>query len=402
MTIESGAYLRVVRAGLLTTVQDLGRPGYAHLGVPRSGAADPGALRLANRLVGNDEGAAALETTLNGCAVFVARGGWMAVTGAAAVVTVTQGSAGTTGTAVASAPSTAPAASAVSAAPVLSAALDPSVASDISMGTVSAAARSAASSPASDVSAAPGPGPDAAVRAVDGPEALQGHTGAAGSPAGAGGLTGAPVRSHRRGVAVGEPFYASAGSVVDVGSARVGVRSYLAVAGGVVTPAVVASRSFDLLSGLGGDRGLAEGDVLPVGEPLGLPPALGESGLAVVRGPEDPAVVRCLPGPRDDWFAPDALAVLGTAPWVVGVASNRTALRLEGPVLARARDGELTSEGLVPGAVQVPPDGRPVVFLADHPVTGGYPVIACVDPRDLGPLGQARPGTGIRFRVARA
>lgn len=381
MTIESGAYLRVVRAGLLTTVQDSGRPGYAHLGVPRSGAADPGALRLANRLVGNDERAAALETTLNGCAVFVARGGWMAVTGAAAVVTVTVG---------------------------------------ISVGAV------AQSAPGSGTRTVVGSAPGAAVGAVDGPGAVQGHAGAAGPQTGAEGLTGAgaaggdseagdlaagggvvtadlgvaAARSQRRVVAVGEPFYAPAGSVVDVGSARVGVRSYLAVAGGVVTSPVVASRSFDLLSGLGGGRGLAEGDVLPVGEPLGLPPALGESGMAVVRGPEDPAVVRCLPGPRDDWFVPDALAVLGTAPWVVGVASNRTALRLEGPVLARAREGELTSEGLVPGAVQVPPDGRPVVFLADHPVTGGYPVIACVDPRDLGLLGQARPGTGVRFRVA--
>jgi len=186
---------------------------------------------------------------------------------------------------------------------------------------------------------------------------------------------------------------------VDIGPARVGVRSYLAVAGGIMTLPVVASRSADLLSGLGGHRGLSEGQVLPGGDPRGLAPGLGESGLAVVRAPEDPAVVRCLPGPRDDWFVAEALAVLGTAPWVVGVASNRTALRLEGPALRRARAGELVSEGLVPGAVQVPPDGRPVVFLADHPVTGGYPVLACVDPRDLGLLGQARPGTGVRFRV---
>lgn len=337
----AAAFLRVVRAGLLTTVQDLGRPGYAHLGVPRSGAVDVGALRLANRLVGNDEGAAALETTLNGCAVSVmGRGCWVAVAGAAALVTVTVTVTGT-----------------------------------VEGGAAGSGGTGAGQGGSADSCGAQAPDR----RPVGGP----------------------PVR--RRVVAAGEPFFAPAGSVVDVGSARVGVRSYVAFAGGLVTAPAVASRSFDLLSGIGGDRGLADGDTLPLGEPRRLPPGLGEAGVAVVRGPEDPAVVRCLPGPRDDWFAAEAVAVLGTAPWVVGVASNRTGLRLEGPALRRGREGELTSEGLVPGAVQVPPDGRPVVFLADHPVTGGYPVIGCVDPRDLGLLGQARPGTGVRFRmVARA
>jgi allophanate hydrolase subunit 2 len=99
------------------------------------------------------------------------------------------------------------------------------------------------------------------------------------------------------------------------------------------------------------------------------------------------------PGPRDDWFAAGELF---EAAYTISPVSNRIGTRLSGPALTRTKEGELPSEGVVLGAVQVPVDGRPLIFLADHPTTGGYPVIGVVD--DVTPLAQARPGTTVRFR----
>ncbi|MBI5088609.1 MAG: biotin-dependent carboxyltransferase family protein [Actinobacteria bacterium] len=105
-------------------------------------------------------------------------------------------------------------------------------------------------------------------------------------------------------------------------------------------------------------------------------------------------------GPRVDWFQPDSLAALTGSPWTVTTHSDRVGVRLSGPALRRLVTHELPSEGMVEGAVQVPPDGQPIVMLADHPVTGGYPVIAVVDPADLGHLLQSPPGSTLRFRLA--
>jgi allophanate hydrolase subunit 2 len=112
-------------------------------------------------------------------------------------------------------------------------------------------------------------------------------------------------------------------------------------------------------------------------------------------------VLRVLPGPRRDWLADAAWRALTGQEWQVGNDSDRVGLRLTGPHLARARDGELPSEGLVPGALQVPPDGAPVLFLADHPVTGGYPVLAVVVTADLPLAAQLRPGDAVHFRAVR-
>ncbi|MFD8978082.1 biotin-dependent carboxyltransferase family protein [Streptomyces sp. NPDC059593] len=279
----------VVRAGALTTVQDLGRTGYAHLGVPRSGALDPGAVGLLNRLVGNvgpSEGAAVLETTVDGCA------------------------------------------------------LRPRCAVTVAVG---------------------------------------------GAPC--------PVRVDGRPVAWGTAVRVPAGSLLEVGAAVRGLRSYVAFGGGIAVEPVLGSRSTDLLSGLG-PAPLAEGAVLPLGAdtavrtPVDAPPW---------PGPPEELVLRVRFGPREDWFTADALRTLATRAYRVSSASNRIGLRLEGPALDRARPGELASEGMVLGAVQVPPDGRPVVFLADHPTTGGYPVVAVVREADLGAVAQAVPGTPVRF-----
>lgn len=262
----------VEQPGLLTTVQDLGRPGLAHLGVPRAGAADVDGLRHANRLVGNRPGAAALEVTARG--------------------------------------------------PRLRFEVD------------------------------------------------------------------ATVAVH------GRARFVPAGAVLDVGPVRSGLRAYVAVRGGVDVPAVLGSRSTCTLSGLGppplnaGDRlGVGVGaDV--AGEPRDLPSP------APRAGP-----LRLLPGPRDHALTDDGLKALLDVAWTVGTASDRTGLRLEGPALRRAGDDELPSEGVVAGSVQVPPEGRPVLFLANHPTTGGYPVVAVVVRADLGRAAQLAPGDVLRFSL---
>ena len=112
-------------------------------------------------------------------------------------------------------------------------------------------------------------------------------------------------------------------------------------------------------------------------------------------------VLRLTLGPRDDCFDAASLAGLDGSSYVVGEKSNRIGLRLSGAALRRNDSGELPSEGMVLGAVQVPPDGQPVVFLADHPTTGGYPVIGVVEPADLAVCAQLRPGERVTLRVVR-
>ncbi|MET9256120.1 biotin-dependent carboxyltransferase family protein [Streptomyces sp. NPDC003717] len=282
--------LAVVRAGVLTTVQDRGRPGHAHLGVPRSGALDRPAAALVNRLVGNAAGAAVLETTLDGCA------------------------------------------------------LRPRAAVTVAVG---------------------------------------------GAPC--------PVTVDGRPAAWGAPLEVPAGALLDVGAAVRGVRTYVAVGGGVVVEPVLGSRSTDLLSGLGPPP-LSDGAVLPLGDPPG---PYARVDAAPQPAPPAELVLRVTPGPRADWFTPEALATFTSRAFRVSAASNRIGLRVEGPALGRARTGELASEGMVLGAVQVPPAGRPVVFLADHPTTGGYPVIGVVRAADLPAAAQAAPGTPVRFTAVR-
>jgi KipI family sensor histidine kinase inhibitor len=183
------------------------------------------------------------------------------------------------------------------------------------------------------------------------------------------------------------------GAVLRTGHAERGLRGYVAVRGGLEVPAVLGSRSSDQLSGIGPPP-VRAGDVLPVGarvdaaaQPWPDPPS----------PRSDPAELAVLPGPRPDWFAPGAFAALGRQVYAVTPASNRVALRLDGPPVERVNRGELPSEPLVPGAVQVPPDGKPVVFGADHPVTGGYPVLAVLTDAARDVAGQLRPGDAVRL-----
>ena len=175
-----------------------------------------------------------------------------------------------------------------------------------------------------------------------------------------------------------------------------GLRSYLAVRGGIDVPPVLGSRATDVLAGLG-PAVPAAGDRLPVGEPALPAPGVD---LAPVADPcAGELTVAVLPGPRADWFGEPGWTALTGQPWTVTSESNRVGLRLAGTPLARLRDGELPSEGMARGALQVPPSGTPVLFLADHPVTGGYPVIGYVTDADVDRCGQLRPGQTVRFRA---
>ncbi|WP_448625171.1 5-oxoprolinase subunit C family protein [Geodermatophilus sp. URMC 64] len=212
-------------------------------------------------------------------------------------------------------------------------------------------------------------------------------------------LTGAPaaLTVGGRPASMNAPTTVPAGAELLLGVPAVGLRSYLAVRGGVDVPPVLGSRSTDRLSGLGPEP-LTAGALLAVGDSAGDEPVVD---VAPVPAPADAPVLRVLPGPRRDWLTGEAWTRLVSAEWAVSADSDRVGIRLTGPRLERAIEAELPSEGLVPGAMQVPPDGAPVLFLADHPVTGGYPVLAVVVTADLPAAAQLRPGDVLRFRPAR-
>lgn len=284
--------VEVTRVGGLVTVQDPGRPGHRDVGVGAAGAADRAACALANRLVANPSGAAALEVTLGGLGL---RAGDDL------------------------------------AAPLLVA-----------------------------LTGAPAPA------TVDG------------RPAG-----------HHALLTLG------AGQELRLGVPPAGLRTYVGIRGGIDVPAELGSRSTDTLSGLG-PAPLRVGDVLAIGpEPRDLP--LVDVAPVAVPG-NGPVVLRAVPGPRADWVAD--LRELERTGWTASARGDRVGVRLAGGPLHRLDRGELPSEGLVRGAVQVPPGGEPVLFGADHPVTGGYPVVAVVCDADLDRAAQLRPGQPVRFRLS--
>lgn len=185
------------------------------------------------------------------------------------------------------------------------------------------------------------------------------------------------------------------GDLLEIGYPATGLRTYVAVRGGFDVPAVLESRSTDTLSGLG-PAPVAVGDQLLIGSELSDWPA--DDFIPPPSEPENPVTLRVHLGPRDDWFTSASLHALLEQEWSVTTETNRIGARLEGPgPLHRSRRDELPSEGMVAGALQVPHNGKPILFLADHPPTGGYPVIAVVTADDLPVAAQLRPGHRIRF-----
>lgn len=280
--------LEVHATGPLVLVEDAGRPGLAAVGVGRSGAADRGAHRLGNRLVGNDDGAASLEVLLGGLVVRARGRLTVALTGAHAPAHLD-------GRAV----------------------------------------------------------PHAAV--VDLPH----------------------------------------GAELRLGTPAAGLRTYLAVRGGLAVTAVLGSRSTDTLSGLGPPP-VSAGDVLAVGAAPSAFPTVDH--VPHPRHDEGTATLHVLPGPRTGWVG--GLAALTGTRWEVGAESDRIGVRLTGARVDRVprhEGAELASEGVVRGAVQLPPGGQPVLFLADHPVTGGYPVVAVLTEAAADRAAQLRPGDRVRL-----
>ncbi|HEY9107230.1 MAG TPA: biotin-dependent carboxyltransferase family protein [Roseateles sp.] len=182
-----------------------------------------------------------------------------------------------------------------------------------------------------------------------------------------------------------------AGQTLKLAAPHERMRSYVAITGGLALPAALGSLSTDLKGGFGGldGRELRDGDRLPLNPGPALPPR-----RVGMRPPEWTPEVRALPGPEHDDFAADAF---WASDWTVTPQSNRMGYRLAGPTLQRERGGELASHGVLPGVVQVPPSGQPIVLLADAQATGGYPKIAVVIRADLWKLGQLRLGAKLRF-----
>jgi biotin-dependent carboxylase-like uncharacterized protein len=279
--------LKIVAPGTFASIQDLGRPGWRHLGVPHAGASDRGSLRLANRLVGNREDKAGIESLMGG-------------------LTIRFESAATVA------------------------------------------------------------------------------------------LTGAPVSAKMDGgpwIAMNAAHYLPAGATLSLSRPHKGLRTYVAVAGGIDVEPTLGSRSSDTLSKLGPEP-LSAGALLPVGKDWTQPPA-----VDVVPPPDLPGdvIVPFDVGPREDKFVPCALDTLTAGAYVVTPDISRVGLKLDGPRLVRADETEMRSEGVVPGAIEVPPSGRPILLLADCPTVGGYPVIGVVCDSVLDGLSQLRPGATIRF-----
>ena len=212
-------------------------------------------------------------------------------------------------------------------------------------------------------------------------------------------LTGAPAPATVDGHPVGyfAPFTLADGQVLTLGTPQVGVRSYVSVRGGVDVPPVLGSRATDTLSGLGPPP-VHAGDVLPLGPPPTMFPNVDVAPTPALSG--GTLVLRALRGPRDDWLAD--LDALTRTEWTVSTHSDRVGIRLDGKPLQRQslrRGQELPSEGVVRGAIQVPPSGTPVIFMADHPVTGGYPVVAVLVDDDSDRAAQSVPGQQIRIAL---
>lgn len=187
------------------------------------------------------------------------------------------------------------------------------------------------------------------------------------------------------------------GEVISLGVPQSGLRSYVAVRGGIDVRPVLGSRSYDVLSAIG-PLPLEPGDVLPVGEHTEEYPEVDQAPVAPIS--ERIVELMVVPGPRDDWLTdPDALV---HTVWMASDRSDRVGMRLEGRPLTQRNPGrQLPSEGATRGAIQVPPNGLPVILGPDHPVTGGYPVVGVIADEDIDKVAQVRPGQHVRLHWSR-
>lgn len=300
-TAPAGAHLEIISPGLQTVLQDLGRAGHTDQGVSMSGALDRGALRAANRAVGNDSASACLEVVLGGLS-FVCHGrAIIAVTGAQTPITVTTAS----------------------------------------------------------------------------------------------GLQWQPNNY--------QPIELDDGDRVSLGAPQAGLRSYLALRGGFQVAPVLGSLAYDSLAQVGPPP-------LKAGDRLSFEAINAGTSVSIAEGPafelptaRDVITLDVVMGPRSDWFTQAAIDRLSSQLWRVTAQSNRVGIRLQGEVpLERCNHDELPSEGTSLGAIQVPASGQPVLFLADHPLTGGYPVIAAVASHHLDLAGQIPVNAQIRFNPIEA
>ena len=287
----TGALL-IVKPGLLTTVQDLGRYGHQESGVPVAGPMDAFSHRVANQLAGNDGAAATLEITLLGPELIVDADATLAIAGAQF-----------------------------------------------------------------------------------------------------------EVACDDRAVPLNTSFQVQRGQRLKFGRIVQGARAYLAVAGGIQTEPVLGSRATHLVSRMGGfnGRALAAGDRVPIVSDAAPRPPKKFGGLTLPTNRR--ASLRVMAGPQADWFQADALKTIGGVSFRISPQSNRMGYRLQGPPLVRTRDGELISEPLGIGAIQVPSAGEPILLMADRQTAGGYPKIGYVISADLPLAGQLAPGDFIEFRL---
>ena len=197
------------------------------------------------------------------------------------------------------------------------------------------------------------------------------------------------------------PFTVSAGSRLRFGARRLGARAYLAISGGITLPPTLGSRSTHLVSGMGGvnGRALIAGDRLPLGDPTRPQGTVRAPQDQIVALPDRYATVRVLPGPQVDYFTPDALDILQSAPYIVAQRSDRMGFRLEGPRLTHTRGADIISDATPLGVLQIPASGQPILLMADRQTTGGYPKIATVIAADLTVAGQLAPADTIAFVV---
>jgi len=193
------------------------------------------------------------------------------------------------------------------------------------------------------------------------------------------------------------PIAVRSGQVIRFGAPRHGMWAYLAVSGGLDVPAILGSASTYVPGSLGGAGGrrLMAGDILGLGERARRSPRRVLSGIAAL--PTDRPVVRVIDGPQDAWFSEAGRATLLQHAYAVTVHSDRAGIRLHGPPIAHRDRADILSDGLLPGAIQVPAGGQPIVIMPDGPTTGGYPKIGVVTRTDQRLLAQARPGTAVRF-----